>query len=58
MDDEGRCKCKICKKWFWPWEEANELEKEICPNCYEEGIDRAEERRRNRSFDDYYDRFH
>ena len=46
MDDEERCKCKICKRWFTPWKEGNLLEREICVNCYEEGIDRAEERRR------------
>jgi predicted RNA-binding Zn-ribbon protein involved in translation (DUF1610 family) len=43
---EDARKCQICKSWFTPWEEANALEQKICPNCFEEGIDRAEEKRR------------
>ena len=58
MNDEGLCKCQMCKRWFTPWEEEiGEMERKICPNCYEEGIDRAEEKRRGNYEDDYYDRF-
>ena len=54
MNDEGLCKCQICKRWFTPWEDGNELERKICPNCYEEGIDRAEEKRRGNYEDDRF----